>query len=174
MLSHLLCIVARSTSPVTGKLRKERGKGASPKLKIESGHNSRSSLVRSYLVATARHLKDDIIDKMADVRHGSVTPFQAGGRLPHLLAKPGGWESFKIQFHGFADLPSAVGQFTRSPECTCNGHKWCVRIYPGGCDQLGLNASTEGNIALYLEHCSGGGRHDFVRNMCAWQMSKRL
>ena len=61
------------------------------------------------------------------------------------------WESFKILFHGFADLPSSVGQFTRSPNFTCNGHKWCVRIYPGGYEH-----GNFGKLSVYLEHCSEG------------------
>jgi speckle-type POZ protein len=61
------------------------------------------------------------------------------------------WESFKILFHRFADLPSAVGQMTRSPKFTCNGHDWCLRLYPGG----DVHASA-GYTSVYLEHCSEG------------------
>eukprot|EP00984_Skeletonema_dohrnii_P004969 scaffold1761_cov78-Skeletonema_dohrnii-CCMP3373.AAC.2 len=61
------------------------------------------------------------------------------------------WQSFKILFHGFADLPSAVGQCTRSPEFTCNGHRWCIDLFPGGDNQ----ASME-HLSLFLRHCSGG------------------
>jgi len=61
------------------------------------------------------------------------------------------WQSFKILFHGFADLPSAFDQYTLSPEFNCNGHKWCIKLYPGG-----KRASRTGRLSLYLRHCSEG------------------
>ncbi|KAK1739348.1 BTB/POZ and MATH domain-containing protein [Skeletonema marinoi] len=61
------------------------------------------------------------------------------------------WQSFKILFHGFADLPSAFEQFTLSPEFKCNGHRWCIKLYPGG-----KRASRTGCLSLYLRLCSGG------------------
>ena len=60
------------------------------------------------------------------------------------------WASFKILFHGFTDLPSAVDQCTRSLKFTCNGHRWCIRLFPGG----NIHASG-GYLSLRLEHCSG-------------------
>eukprot|EP00985_Skeletonema_marinoi_P008397 scaffold3787_cov90-Skeletonema_marinoi.AAC.2 len=61
------------------------------------------------------------------------------------------WESFKILFHDFADLPSAFDQYTLSPKFTCNGHRWCIKLYPGGTGE-----AREGYLSLYLQHCSGG------------------
>eukprot|EP00985_Skeletonema_marinoi_P021388 scaffold13100_cov108-Skeletonema_marinoi.AAC.9 len=61
------------------------------------------------------------------------------------------WQSFKMLFHGFADLPSTVGQYTLSPEFTCNGHRWCIDLYPGGDNQASV-----GRLSLRLRHCSGG------------------
>eukprot|EP00984_Skeletonema_dohrnii_P004972 scaffold1761_cov78-Skeletonema_dohrnii-CCMP3373.AAC.5 len=61
------------------------------------------------------------------------------------------WQSFKILIHGFADLPSAVGQYTLSPEFTCNGRRWCIQLFPGG----NIHASA-GNLSLCLKLCSGG------------------
>eukprot|EP00984_Skeletonema_dohrnii_P004971 scaffold1761_cov78-Skeletonema_dohrnii-CCMP3373.AAC.4 len=61
------------------------------------------------------------------------------------------WQSFKMLFHGFADLPSAVGQYTLSPEFTCNGRRWCIQLFPGG-----KRASMTGCLSLYLELRSGG------------------
>ena len=59
------------------------------------------------------------------------------------------WESFQILFHRFADLSSEVGEFFQSPKFTCNGHEWCLRIYPGGYDQ-----ESERYLSVYLEYCS--------------------
>ncbi|KAK1739341.1 BTB/POZ and MATH domain-containing protein [Skeletonema marinoi] len=61
------------------------------------------------------------------------------------------WASVKILIHRFADLPSAVGQSTLSPEFTCNGHRWCIKLYPSGHTEAG-----EGCLSLYLRLCSGG------------------
>ena len=85
--------------------------------------------------------------KMAGVYPRCVTTLDVG-KMP---SSGESWESFKILFHGFADLPSSVGQFTRSPKFTCNGHKWCIRIYPGGYEH-----GNFGKLSVYLEHCSEG------------------
>eukprot|EP00985_Skeletonema_marinoi_P021380 scaffold13100_cov108-Skeletonema_marinoi.AAC.1 len=61
------------------------------------------------------------------------------------------WGSAKILIHRFADLPSAVGQYTLSPEFTFNGHRWCIKVYPGGHTE-----ARAGCLSLYLQHCSGG------------------
>jgi len=59
------------------------------------------------------------------------------------------WGSVKILIHRFADLPSAVGQYTLSPEFTWNGHRWCIKVYPGG--------KTEASgLSLHLQLNSGG------------------
>eukprot|EP00984_Skeletonema_dohrnii_P025215 scaffold14331_cov83-Skeletonema_dohrnii-CCMP3373.AAC.4 len=61
------------------------------------------------------------------------------------------WQSFKILFHRFANLPSVIDQCTLSPEFKCNGHRWCIKLYPGGESQ-----ASAGYLSLYLQHCSGG------------------
>eukprot|EP00986_Skeletonema_menzelii_P003910 scaffold1276_cov152-Skeletonema_menzelii.AAC.1 len=81
-------------------------------------------------------------------RSVSTTTLDVGS--PSSSSSGENWESFKILFHGFADLPSAIGQCTLSPEFTCNGHKWCFQIYPGG-DQV-----SAGFVSVFLKHCSGG------------------
>ena len=79
--------------------------------------------------------------------HHRVTTVDVGKKV-----SPGeSWESFKVLFHGFADLPSEVDQFTLSPTFKCNGHDWCLCIYPGG-----VEPSMEGYLALYLKNCSEG------------------
>ena len=63
------------------------------------------------------------------------------------------WKSFLIHFHKFAELPTTKGNRFESPEFTCNGHKWVLRLYPGG------NTSDDddnGSISLYLSHRSRG------------------
>ncbi|KAK1739342.1 BTB/POZ and MATH domain-containing protein [Skeletonema marinoi] len=62
------------------------------------------------------------------------------------------WESFKILFHGFSALPSALGIYTQSPEFKCNGHRWRITLYPGG-----RSEASAGNLSLYLGLCSGSG-----------------
>eukprot|EP00984_Skeletonema_dohrnii_P004977 scaffold1761_cov78-Skeletonema_dohrnii-CCMP3373.AAC.10 len=61
------------------------------------------------------------------------------------------WASVKILIHDFADLPSAVGKYTRSPEFKCSGHRWCIKLYPGGTDEASV-----GYLSLVLQLCSGG------------------
>jgi len=80
--------------------------------------------------------------------HRCVTTLDVG-RRPSSAGEE--WQSFKILIHGFADLPSAVGEYTLSPEFKCNGHKWCIKLYHGG-----ESEASVGHISLYLQHCSGG------------------
>lgn len=86
---------------------------------------------------------------MTNVHHRCVTTLDVG--RPSSSSSGEKWASFKILFHGFADLPSAVDQYTLSPEFTCNGHKWRLRLFPGG-----DNLASRGYVSLYLQHCSGG------------------
>ena len=83
---------------------------------------------------------------MAKVHPRCVTTLDVG-RKP---SSGESWESFRILFHGFADPPSAVDQETRSPKFTCNGHEWCLCIYPGG------DNGARGNTSVYLKLCSEG------------------
>jgi hypothetical protein len=46
----------------------------------------------------------------------------------------------------FDDLPTARDYFFETPEFSCNGHDWALRIYPG---QLGY-------VVIYLSHRSEG------------------
>lgn len=86
---------------------------------------------------------------MTDVHRRCVTTLDVGRPSPSSSGKK--WASFKILFHGFADLPSAVDQYTLSPEFICNGHKWRLRLFPGG-----DNLARQGYVSVYLQHCSGG------------------
>ena len=62
------------------------------------------------------------------------------------------WKTFLIHFHKFAELPTTKGRSLESPEFTCNGQKWALRLYPGG----NTSASDTRYVALYLNHRSRG------------------
>ena len=58
--------------------------------------------------------------------------------------------AFQVRFGGFADLPAVKGRdFVNSPEFTCFGHKWHVRLWPGG-----SRGSPDGTVAVYLRNRS--------------------
>lgn len=60
-----------------------------------------------------------------------------------------GWTTTEVRFHGFANLPTAVGQFVQSPEFNCFGHQWVLFIFPGG-----RANSPEGYAAVALSNRS--------------------
>ena len=57
--------------------------------------------------------------------------------------------SFRIHFHDFANLSTTRGHRIASPEFTCNGHQWELRVYPGGDSD-----TAEGQVSVYLCHLS--------------------
>lgn len=60
------------------------------------------------------------------------------------------WETAEIRFHGFADLPVQRGWGSRSPEFTCLGHRWSLKLKPGGARSY----EKKGMIAIYLSNMS--------------------
>ena len=62
------------------------------------------------------------------------------------------WKSFLIHFPNFAKHSISDGHRLESPEFTCNGQKWALRLYPGG----NTSASDTRYVALYLNHRSRG------------------
>ena len=42
------------------------------------------------------------------------------------------WQTNRVVFHHFSDLPSKRGECTQSPVFECHGLKWTVDLYPGG------------------------------------------
>ena len=49
---------------------------------------------------------------------------------------------------GFADLPANKGvDFVDSPEFSCFGHRWCLRVLPGGHE-----GSNDGYVGVILRH----------------------
>ncbi|KAL7524276.1 hypothetical protein ACHAXR_000505, partial [Thalassiosira sp. AJA248-18] len=55
------------------------------------------------------------------------------------------WEIIPVYFHGFEGLDSSRGNSVESPEFTCFGHQWRLRIYPGG-----RTDSDDGMVGVYL------------------------
>jgi speckle-type POZ protein len=72
-----------------------------------------------------------------------------------------GWTSYQFNLQKFKDLNtteiahrrrySNQGNYVETPEFSCNGHGWNLRIYPGGDDD-----APEGYVSIYLTHCSEG------------------
>lgn len=61
-------------------------------------------------------------------------------------------EAIEVRFGGFEGLPSRIGQdFVHSPDFSCLGHTWFLRIYPGGSSE-----SDGGKVSIYLHHKSTG------------------
>ena len=61
------------------------------------------------------------------------------------------YTTVEVHFHDFANLPSERNNQTASPQFTCLGRKWELRLFPGGDE-----TSDPGNIAVYLAHMSHG------------------
>ncbi len=62
------------------------------------------------------------------------------------------WDTVEVHFHGFEDLPAATNDQVESPVFACFGHRWLLRLYPGGNSQ-----SYSGNISIYLKNRSDKG-----------------
>jgi len=43
-----------------------------------------------------------------------------------------GWTTINVCFHGFANLPTTRDEYVRSPQFSCFGHQWQLKLYPGG------------------------------------------
>ena len=64
---------------------------------------------------------------------------------------PPRWKSFHFNVQNFKDLPTTRDHCVYAPLFVCNGHKWCLLIYPGGTDK-----AIEGYVSMYLTHQSEG------------------
>ena len=60
-------------------------------------------------------------------------------------------KTFEVRFDGFADLPTRKADYNcvESPQFTCFGHQWLLRLHPGGDSR-----SADGKVAVYLLHMS--------------------
>ena len=56
---------------------------------------------------------------------------------------------FQFHIHDFANLSSTRGDFVTSPEFTCKGHQWQLRVFPGGGYEV-----AEGHVSAFLNHLS--------------------
>ena len=54
-----------------------------------------------------------------------------------------------VRFHGFADLPTTRNEEVESPEFSCFGHQWILKLYPGGEED-----SDEGYVAVSIVNLS--------------------
>jgi len=43
-----------------------------------------------------------------------------------------GWSTNEVRIHGFANLSTTGDEYVPSPEFSCFGHQWVVRVYPVG------------------------------------------
>ena len=59
------------------------------------------------------------------------------------------WTTVDIRYHGFANLPTTREDYVESPEFSCLGHQWVLKLYPGGAYD-----STEGFVAVELVNVS--------------------
>eukprot|EP00956_Cyclotella_meneghiniana_P017618 scaffold28907_cov22-Cyclotella_meneghiniana.AAC.2 len=61
------------------------------------------------------------------------------------------WETKIIHFHNFLDLPDAKGKdnFVESPEFKCFGHKWRLKVFPGG-----TGTAKDGRVSICIFNVS--------------------
>jgi speckle-type POZ protein len=62
---------------------------------------------------------------------------------------PLGWKSFHFKVQNFSDLPTTRDHYVETPQFSCNGHMWSLRIYPGG-----KGDATEGYVSISISHHS--------------------
>src|SRR5210317_1855181 len=62
---------------------------------------------------------------------------------------PPRWQSFHFNVHNFKDLPTAKNHYFETPEFSCYGHQWGLRVYPGGGGE-----AVEGMVSFFLYLCS--------------------
>ena len=64
---------------------------------------------------------------------------------------PPRWKTLYFNLRDFRNLPTTRNHYVKTPEFSCNGHDWCLKVYPGGDDN-----ATEGYVSIYLHHRSEG------------------
>lgn len=63
------------------------------------------------------------------------------------------WKSFLFHIHDFEYLSTATDHYIQTPEFTCDGRLWRVRVYPGG-DRYS-QAPEDRKVSACLQHLSG-------------------
>ena len=71
------------------------------------------------------------------------------GTPPPSLSKYNKWEMIHVRYHDFEHLTTTRGQSVHSPEFTCFGRQWCLRVYPGG-----RTDSDDGVVSISLRNMS--------------------
>ncbi|KAL7523696.1 hypothetical protein ACHAWF_000631, partial [Thalassiosira exigua] len=78
------------------------------------------------------------------------------------------WEVIPVQFHGFEGLDATRGSFVDSPEFESLGHKWLVKLYPGGEQEsesgmVGIRLANRSEVSAELHYgfsvVNSSGRH---------------
>jgi hypothetical protein len=59
------------------------------------------------------------------------------------------WKTFYFNLRDFRNLPTTRNHYVKTPEFSCNGHQWCLKVFSGGTDD-----ATEGWVSIYLNHRS--------------------
>ena len=59
------------------------------------------------------------------------------------------WSTAEVRFHDFANLTTTIGECVLSPEFTCLGHQWQLKLYPGG-----RHNADEGYASIKLSNFS--------------------
>src|SRR6056300_1528853 len=57
------------------------------------------------------------------------------------------WKSFHFNLRDFGGLPTTNGHYVRTPEFSCNGHDWYLKVYPGGTEHEDV---PEGSVSIFL------------------------
>ena len=70
---------------------------------------------------------------------------------PPPSSSPEEWKSFQFHIHDFANLSTTKGHWIASPEFTCNGRQWELRVYPGGSEY-----AADGKVSVFLTQLSEG------------------
>ena len=71
------------------------------------------------------------------------------GTPPSSLSTEGEWEIIQVRYHGFQDLTTTRNDHVVSPEFTCFGHQWHLKLYPGG-----TTDSEDGMVSIFLHNLS--------------------
>jgi speckle-type POZ protein len=59
------------------------------------------------------------------------------------------WKTLYFNLRDFRNLPTTRDHYVQTPEFSCNGHQWALRIYPGGHGEAT-------NVSIFLYQMIGG------------------
>jgi len=68
------------------------------------------------------------------------------------------WTHALVRFHGFANLPITRDEYVESPEFSCFGHQWVLKLYPGGRDNsdegyVAIGIVNRSNTSIKIQYC---------------------